>query len=363
MLTMLPPIGLDIDRCRARQQRLRAALVTEGLDAALLTDRRHVYYFSGYWHASRNTATALLVTVDGATLVAPGAVAGTAAEHSLPYEASRLSTLVDDQLGNLLAPLQPLLAGRVGCDAMPRPWLFPRVTFADLNPVLFTLRRTKDADEVALIRRAVKACEGAYARARDILHPGVTELALYAELQAAAVETAGEPLGDFGNDFQSGTPGGMPRQRSVEAGEIAIFDLTAIYRGYCCDLCRSFAVDGTPSPAQLQAFTLVADALEYVERTVKPGVSCAQLYQYVFTMLDGQHGWRFSHHLGHGIGLAPHEGPRLNPHWGDTFRAGDTFTAEPGLYGDNLRGGIRIEQNYLVTATGVERLSLSPITL
>ena len=64
-----------------------------------------------------------------------------------------------------------------------------------------------------------------------------------------------------------------------------------------------------------------------------------------------------------GIGLFPHEGPHLNPQWDDTFEVGDVFTAEPGLYAPDLRGGIRLENDYLVTATGVELLSDFPLEL
>jgi Xaa-Pro aminopeptidase len=65
----------------------------------------------------------------------------------------------------------------------------------------------------------------------------------------------------------------------------------------------------------------------------------------------------FNHHLGHGIGLFPHEAPHLNPHWNDTFEVGDVFTAEPGLYDEKiLRAGMRIENDYVVTETGVENL-------
>lgn len=74
-------------------------------------------------------------------------------------------------------------------------------------------------------------------------------------------------------------------------------------------------------------------------------------------MLEGFEGWSFPHHLGHGIGLCPHEAPRLNPHWDDTFEVGDTFTAEPGLYHPSLKAGLRIEENFLVTENGVEKLS------
>ncbi len=101
-------------------------------------------------------------------------------------------------------------------------------------------------------------------------------------------------------------------------------------------------------------------AQDYVAQTARPGTSCRQLYHQVKGMLDGQHGWNFRHHLGHGIGLAAHEAPRLNPHWDDTLQPGDVFTCEPGLYGPELRAGVRIEEDYLVTETGLERLSSFP---
>jgi len=71
----------------------------------------------------------------------------------------------------------------------------------------------------------------------------------------------------------------------------------------------------------------------------------------------------FSHHLGHGIGLYPHEAPHLNPNWDDRFEEGDVFTVEPGLYSDELRGGIRLENNYRVTAGGVELLTEFSLSL
>jgi Xaa-Pro aminopeptidase len=72
----------------------------------------------------------------------------------------------------------------------------------------------------------------------------------------------------------------------------------------------------------------------------------------------------FNHHLGHGIGLFPHEAPHLNPHWDETFEVGDVFTCEPGLYDEQaLRAGIRLENDYLVTEDGVENLSPFPLEL
>jgi Xaa-Pro dipeptidase len=100
-----------------------------------------------------------------------------------------------------------------------------------------------------------------------------------------------------------------------------------------------------------------------VEENAHIGSSCRQLYEDVRQQLDGKHGWQFFHHLGHGIGLSPHEAPRLNPHWNDFLEIGDVFTAEPGLYGESLRAGVRIEHNFWLSPDGLRRLSNYPASL
>jgi Xaa-Pro aminopeptidase len=233
----------------------------------------------------------------------------------------------------------------------------------DIEPELWKLRRAKDPDELAMIRRAVACSEAMYARAREIIEPGITELEVFNQLQSAAVEVAGEPITAQGNDYQCNSPGGPPRPRAAQAGELFILDLGPGYRGYWADNCRTFAVDGKPTDQQHQAWTAIVTALETVEATVRPGVSCKELYTQIQSMLDEERpGW-FSHHLGHGFGLFPHEGPHLNPHWDDVFAEGDVFTAEPGLYGPGLNAGIRLEQNYRVSADGIERLTSYPLDL
>ncbi len=100
-----------------------------------------------------------------------------------------------------------------------------------------------------------------------------------------------------------------------------------------------------------------------MEATAKPGKSCKELFNEVQAMLDKAPYGVFNHHLGHGIGLFPHEAPHLNPNWDDVFEVGDVFTAEPGLYAPELRAGMRLENDYLVTDTGVENLSNFPMDL
>ena len=150
---------------------------------------------------------------------------------------------------------------------------------------------------------------------------------------------------------------------AAEAGELYILDLGPAFRGYFADNCRTIAVDGQPTDVQRRAWEFIVPVFDLVEREVKPGKSCRELFDEAKAMLDQAHPWVFHHHLGHGIGLFPHEAPHLNPNWDDTFQAGEVIAVEPGLYAPELRAGIRLENNYLVTETGVELLSDFPLEL
>jgi Xaa-Pro dipeptidase len=359
---------LSLDACRQRQARLRQHLAEARLDAALVMDSRHIHYLCGYWRGGRVlTPAALLVTTDGrAILVAPSMGADLpAVENLYTYVADRIGTLVEDLYAGLIGVLRPHLTGirALGTDGAPLSPALDMPQTRSITPLLQKMRRTKDPDEIVMLRTAIDGCSAAYSRARELLNPGATEVQLYAGMLSAAIEAVGEPLTDFGNDFQCGALGSLPRNRQIEAGETAIFDVGVVYRGYSADLCRTFVVGGEPTGAQTTAHRRVLQALEYVEAAIRPGVRCKAVYQEVYAMLEGFQGCTFPHHLGHGIGLSAHEAPRLNPHWDDTFQIGDVFTAEPGLYGDTLRAGIRVEQNYVVTSNGLERLSHFPVEL
>ncbi len=359
---------LDLDLCRQRQQRLLDVLEAAKADRAILTRPEQVQYFTGF-RPHHLMAAAVCVDADGCLLVAPNEEpARHAAKRVATFEAQWLCTLRQDQERALAKSLKDTLAkpaSRLATDNSAA-WAElggTSTATVDIEPEILQLRRRKDADELAMIRHAIGGTEAMYARARETIEPGITELRVFNELQAAAVETIGEMLSGTGNDYQCNSPGGPPRDRAACDGELFVLDLGPAYRGYYADNCRTFAVNSQPTDEQLRAHAAIVSVLDHVAATVKPGVSCAGLFAEAKAMLDEYEPGSFHHHLGHGIGLYPHEAPHLNPSWDDTFQEGDIFTAEPGLYNEALRAGIRIEENYLVTADGVEQLTRFPTDL
>lgn len=357
--------GLTLEGCRDRQHILREYLRSRKLDAALIVDPRHVYSLTGHWGRSV-FAPMVLVERDGPTTLAVPSKPATelAADDVRLAEAAVSCTLVDDQAGASLAALRDRLDGlpRIGCDGGLRPGSLPADKLVDFLPTMLAIRRCKDEDEVAFVKRIVGVTEEVYAFARNTLREGTDEIELWAGMFRLASERFGETLGEFGNDFQIGSLGSAPRRRPCEAGEVAILDLSLVCRGYHSDLCRSFVV-GPPSDAQRKAHARILEVFGVVEKMARPGVAGRVLYETARDMLDGYEGWSFFHHLGHGVGMNGHEAPRLHGRSEDRLEVGDVFTLEPGLYGPELKPGLRIEQMYHVGEKGIERLSSFPVEL
>ncbi len=359
------PYAIDQEACRGRQQRLLAEMETFGLELVLLTRGESVQWLTGVHVGPRFAPVAALDAEGQVTLVLPsGQVPATAAADAIVgYEEKWHSTLRDEQRMTsnevLLSTLskRPQRVGGEWSSLGPRLLAEFGGEMVNVEPTLFRLRRRKDPDELRMLERANDANRAMYALARQTIEPGINELDLYNQLQAAAVRELGEPLTYFGQDFQCNSRGGPPRDRQAQAGELYILDLGVGFRGYYSDNARTYAVGGEVTDLQQQAWDSLDQVFSLVESTVRPGVSCQQLFHEVETLLADSGPGVFNHHLGHGVGLAPHETPHLNPHWDDVFELGDFFTVEPGLYHEDLRHGIRLEENYVVMAEGVQRVA------
>lgn len=366
---------LDATTCRARQARLLEVLHARQLEAAVIVRPEHITWLTGvrWWHYFFPVA---VLRADGhVTLVAPNTIpTGAAADEILVYEAQWHSTLRGDQRAAGAQVLKQVWGGwahsrRVGiersafppvlwdvCGGVASEWL-------DIEPNLLRLRRRKDEDELVLLRRAIAATGAMYTAAREFVRPGVNELDVFNHLQGVAVRACGEPLTGTGNDYACGVPSGPPRDRQAAAGELYILDLGPVYRGYNADNCRTLAVDGRPTDLQRRTWAHVAGVFPLAAALIRPGVSCREVYARIHRYLNEFIPGGFEHHLGHGIGLWPHELPYLNPDWDEVFAEGDVITLEPGLYSPELHGGIRLENDYRVTDAGLELLSEFPLEL
>jgi len=361
--------AIDIDACRARQRRLLAAMQRLELDLVIVTRIEHVQWLAGPRFNWYFEPAAALSAAGKLTLVAPNEPPeAAAADEVVPYEAQWHCTICNHQREASSQALLRALGGRkprrlgVEFSCFPKRLEPLGGQLVDIEPELYILRRRKDADEIELIKKAIAGTGAMYDHARELIEPGITELEVFSHLQAAVVEEFGEMPTATGNDYQCGERGGPPRDRKAEAGELYILDLGPAFRGYFADNCRTFAVT-RPTAEQEEAWSHIQRVFEHVERTVKPGKGARELFHEAQAILDEAPLGVFDHHLGHGFGLFPHEAPHLNPHWDDTFGAGEVFTAEPGLYAPELRAGIRLEQNYLVTESGVELLTDFPLEL
>ncbi len=363
---------LDLADCRRRQARLIKIMAAQRLDLVVAVMPEHVEYMSGHRWDHRFAPLVALAADGTCVLVCPDKAPAEAAAHDVRvYDAKWRSTLRNDQREAAAAILGDWLAGRplgrVGVEFSACP---PHVTgrlgsasLADIEPSLFAMRRRKDPDELLVLRRAIAACGVMYDTARSMIAPGVNELDVFSKLQDSAVTSCGEMLTGTGNDYACGVRGGPPRDRPCEAGELYILDLGPAYRGYFADTSRAIAVDGRPTDLQLAAWERVCGALRIVEARARPGVRCREIYDEVFAWLAESPIGSWSSHLGHGIGLFPHESPHLNPSWDDVLEEGEVIAVEPALYDPILRAGLRLENDYLVTATGVENLSPFPLDL
>jgi Xaa-Pro dipeptidase len=366
---------LDPTLARSRQQRLLRQMEDRRLDAVVVGAPEHVYYLSTHRpHVLQHAGFVLWADGRSWLVSANEPATNTAADDAVAYAANPMGTQRPEQPAVVAARVVEVLSrrrgsGRVGVDAsavtasLAALWEFQP---EPIDPVLWQLRRRKDADELALMKTAIACTKAMYERARELIAPGVAELTVYNELHAAAIRVAGEPLSPayLGNDYACGVPGGPPRRgRAAQAGELYILDLGPACRGYFSDNSRAIAVDGKVTDAQQRAWETVTSALSIVEKMARPGVRCREIFAAVDEHYRSRTGSPFPHHLGHGVGLQPHEFPHLSPLWDDVLEEGAVFTAEPGLYAPELRGGMRIENQYLVTPDGVENLTPFPIGL
>jgi Xaa-Pro aminopeptidase len=272
------------------------------------------------------------------------------------------------------------------------------VEFVDASESIRQLRMIKSPYEAGQIRAAAQMLEHTFTRVPGWISPGMTELEL-----SACVETflrlqghpgitrmrafnceiaygviAGGPSASYPTGFPgpvgsvglySAIPSGAGR-RKIASGDSLMVDIVGGYGGYIADETRTFSLGELPRDMR-EGHDFAVTILREMESMLKPGIACKRLYRHALELAkDSPHGSTFMgagenqvRFVGHGVGLELDDLPVLAAGFDGLLQEGMTIAIEPKIFFPDERGGVGVENTYLITATGFENLTPSPLQL
>ncbi len=327
-------------------------LLTRGGDAVFFTDGRYAL------QSSREVpGWERVIMPQGSSLAkaAVGEIAKRADISTVGFESAHLTVA---GLDDLQTALEPDNEGNGGAE---------NVTLVAKTDLAEALRRIKDANEIEAIRRAARLADDCFAWVCENVRPGMTELELAWQMETFMRQSGGAQRLSFdsivGSGPQSALIHGRPSARVLGASgepEFLLLDFGAELNGYCSDITRTLVIGGEPTDEQRKLYDAVLTAQLAALGAIAPGKAGKDIDQIARDSLTGAgYGEAFGHSLGHGLGRVVHDGPAFAQTSKITLAAGMVVTVEPGAYIENL-GGVRIEDDVVVTENGCEILTQSP---
>jgi Xaa-Pro aminopeptidase len=349
----------------ARLGRLRFSFSALAVDAVLVTHLPNIRYLCGF----TGSAGMLLVDSSQATLFADSRytfqarqeVSGARVQISKQGLVRAAGQALRARKGRLrlgYSPTQVTVAQKAELEAAAG----PRVRWASDGGAVEKLRAVKDSDELAALQEAADIISSVFRRVLGKIQAGTAELAVAAEIDHEIMR-----LGGSGNSFETIVAAGKrsawaharPTSRPIGKNELVVLDQGAILRGYCSDLTRTLYV-GRASRTVRSLYSAVLEAQEAGKQAIRPGVTSGDVDQAARNVLKRAKLDRyFTHSTGHGLGLEVHETPRLAKGEQTVLEVGMVLTVEPGVYLEGF-GGIRIEDDVVVTAKGAVHLTTAP---
>ncbi|XID92206.1 M24 family metallopeptidase [Paenibacillaceae bacterium WGS1546] len=353
----------------SRILQLQADMDLHRIDVMLVTSPKHVYYLTGFASEPHERLLALLlVRGEDPKLLVP----------ELDLEAAQAASAVPsihthgdaDDAYAILGRLFPEKTNVLGVEKdhlnVNRYEAIRAVvaaeTVVDIGSSLRDMRAVKSPEEVERMKRAVRLVEDVLREGVALVKPGATELELVAELEYR-MKKHGAQGPSFDTLVLTGPktamPHGSPGRREVAEGELILFDLGVYADGYASDITRTFAVGEVSGELERIYEAVLQGNLKGIE-AIRPGVAFGSLDRAARASIAAAgYGPYFNHRLGHGLGMDIHEYPSIHANNEDLVQAGMTFTVEPGVYVPGV-GGVRIEDDVLVTSEGVEILTSYP---
>jgi Xaa-Pro aminopeptidase len=341
--------------------RLREPLAEQGLDALLVSDMNSISWltgFSGTFGRAIVTPTdALFITDSRYTLQAEEEV------RNMPTVWFASPTDGDSFLAEQLQKLGVKKIGFEGSTtyAQWKKWNDKLGVALELAPDFVSdLRMFKSSEEIDNVRKACAISDAAFSHIIKFIKPGLTELEVATELEMFMRSQGSEaafPIIVVSGE-RSARPHGKPSQKKLEEGDFVTMDFGARYRHYNSDMTRTIVV-GKASERHKLVYECVLEAQMEALHAMRPGVMARDVDRLAREILaQNDLAQYFGHGLGHGLGRLVHDSGRMSASSEDVLRPGQIWTVEPGVYIGGL-GGVRIEDDVVITDTGIEILNHS----
>ena len=353
-----------------RLARLQAEIGSRDLDAFVVSSTLNLLYLTGF----SATAGLLVATAGDLRLVIDrrydASARGWFEANSIAIQVAAVERRYDLSLAEALSAMG---ARRVGFEASDvrvatlQAWerAFPDRSWIATERVIESHRLIKDDWEQALYREGGRRVASVARQVPDIVRPGLTERQIAAVLERELLAVGFSRLA-FPSIVASGPNSALPHvrptERVVAAGDLVVLDFGGVLDGYCLDLTRTVGVEWVSDEA-LALYDAVQSAHTAALVSIAPGVDASAVDEAARKTLEQRGlGHAFLHGTGHGLGLEIHEAPRVaraDPDVRERLEAGMVFTVEPGAYVETV-GGVRLEDDVLVTAGGCEVLTEAP---
>jgi Xaa-Pro dipeptidase len=357
-----------------RMAKLVNLLENAGLSGLALNPGPSLAYFTGLDFHLMERPTVLLVTMDGkSAFVLPHLEQGKLQPESAHFKifaygdnpAAWPASFVQaaDWLG--LAP------GKIGVEPTRMRFLelgylkqaFPKFEFVDGQQSIAALRMIKEETEIKKMKQAARIAQEALLVTLKTLQEGMTEKAIANKLVIQLLRAGSDPHLPFppivAIGENSANPHAVPTDRPLQRGDLLLVDWGAGFDGYFSDITRTFTY-GEPDSELLEIGEIVMAANLAGRRAGRPGVEAGAVDRAARAVItDASYGDAFTHRTGHGLGMEAHEPPYIFAENDLVLVPGMTFTVEPGIYLPG-KGGVRIEDDVVVTDTGLMSLTDLP---
>lgn len=346
-----------------RVEKLREAMRKDAVDGFLITSPYNLRYLTNF----TGTTGLAVITLEKAFFVTDFRYTEQAAAQAQGFEIVKnsgpifeeVATICEKEEINVLAFEESYVSFS---DYSVLEEIIEESSLAPVSGMIEALREVKDESEIALIQQACHIADQGFEHILKMIRPGMSEIEVANQLDFF-MRSLGATSVSFdtivASGLRSAMPHGVASEKVIEQGDLITLDFGCYYQGYVSDMTRTFAV-GDPGDKLKEIYRIVLEAQEKVLAAAKPGMTGIELDAIARDHIASfGYGEAFGHSTGHGIGLEIHEGPNVSFRADKAFVTGNVITDEPGIYLPGI-GGVRIEDDLLITETGNQVLTHSP---